>query len=460
MSSDDVRELYRNFDQFHPWVKKLLVTVTYGSGGSKGEMNSAWMDHTIAVNLKAMPTVRGRLVGMLSREEVKQWDQCFEKINLDAYLDSDQYSESQKTDLRKDLWARKWAVSMLQRLEDDETDEQWRTDHPEPPLAPLEGDPASGENDEAGRGASLPPTGVQELTGLKEQLLGGRPPTEEEGREEVNPTAPRETLEDVEQPSQEVEPVNTESEALVSPAFIKTGEELFAWCKQARERIRQTTKNPIELHQISQFTTVLEELISFLKLGREGKVQARMLQYESLYWLGRMREPNPGGRGKRSEPPLTAYEIKLASLLSALSEEQFYKRLEKAEKEGALGIEIFKIKSSKGNKPQSRLRFPEDVRKNSESTSSTNGTNDATEEDMKRQREWEVEPLRRIVIDFLGNELWYLNQEGIKALGDDPQIRETLPGMKDKLKLCLDRVCEYIQANEGQTSERAGAPSN
>jgi hypothetical protein len=438
-AGDDVRSLYRNFDQFHPWVKKLLVTVTYGSGGSKGEMNSAWMDHTIAVNLKAMPTVKGRLVGMLSREEVKEWDQCFERINLDAYLDSDQYSESQKNDLRKDLWARKWAVSMLQRLEDDESDEQWRKDHPEPPPAPLQGDPASGENDEAGRGASLPPAGVQELTGLKEQLLGGRPP-ENEGRGEVVPTAPRETLEDSEQASQELEPVNADSADLVDPNYIKGAEQFLASLDAARLRLH--SDDPRDAEKVSDYGNVLVAVAHALRLGPELEFEGKALRFSALQRFAELTEPQHPGRGNKSEITLSKHEQNLVSLLRKLTKDEFNKRLEEAHKNLNLSEATFAIKSGSGNKISRKRRFT----KNADATSSGNESmNGATQADANHQREWEVEPMRRIVIDFIGNELWYLNQEGVKALGDDPQIRDNLPAMADKLKLCIDRVCDYIQ---------------
>jgi hypothetical protein len=426
-AGDDVRSLYRNFDQFHPWVKKLLVTVTYGSGGAKGEMNSAWMDHTIAVKLNAMPTVKDRLVGSLSREEVKEWDQCFERINLDAYLDSDQYNDAQKTNLRQDLWARKWAVTMLQRLEDDEADEQWRKDHPEPPL---EGDPASGENDEAGRGASLPPPGVQELTGLKEQLLGGRPPVEEEGRGEV-PTAPRETLEDSEQTSQELEPVN--EGGLLDPNFIKTAEHFLASVDAARLRLRESD-NVSDAQHVSSYGDVLEAVARALQLGPELEYEGKALRFSALQRFGELIEPKKTGRGHKSEVSLSKREQNLVSLFRKLSKEEFETRLERAKKNQDLSEATFAIKSGSGNKTSRIGRLP----KTTATTSSANGTQTGvTQKD-------DAAALRRMVADFLGNELWYLNL-GVDTLAADPQIRDNLPGMKDKLKLCLDRVCERIQ---------------
>jgi hypothetical protein len=134
-------------ENYANWVKKLLLLNLFSPGSGP-----SWMDHRFLINRQ----FQGQTVGTLSREVITELrTQWVEKAA--SYLEKDEYTDEWKQSLHKDLEAIKWAGICLDRLVDYDANVVSAMDPP--PRAPLEGDPASQENDEVGRGASLEPAG-------------------------------------------------------------------------------------------------------------------------------------------------------------------------------------------------------------------------------------------------------------------------------------------------------------
>jgi hypothetical protein len=224
-------------ENYAPWVKKLLVLKLFSAGSGP-----SWMDHTLLIHRER----KGQMVGTLEREVITEMRTRWFEMAL-PYLDNPSVSDKDRAALRKDLEAVKWAAICLDRLVEYDAGMM-----PEMP-APLEGDPASGENDEAGRGATLEPAGNQKDLELQFAQVRDQAPQsatfaiEEEGQPQpaLPPLAPLSRAQDSEappEPSTEQELFAVNSEGAMERITLKQGARwLVDKCQAAYERLEGET---------------------------------------------------------------------------------------------------------------------------------------------------------------------------------------------------------------------------
>lgn len=327
---------------YAPWVKKMLVLKLFSPGSG-----TAWMDHQLLIHRER----RGQVLGTLERETITEMRAKWLELAL-PYLESDSVSPSDKEKLRKDIEALKWAAICLDRL--NEYDAQaWS-----PEAEPLEGDPASGENDEARRGATLEPAGNEK--DLELQFAEVVPPhsvtfeVEEQSQPEsaLPPAAPlsARAQEDSEAPEPSTERdldgnlfVQNPDGAMRLASFRESAVWLVAQCQAAYDRMERVT-DLREVENIVHAQQLANDWAVEIKADQLVRDRLNAILVRSLRRLGQIRAGfrkngslKRGKGGKQLFVGLDPNVLRQSDKLARIEEdEDFEKRLSAKLKSGEL----------------------------------------------------------------------------------------------------------------------------
>lgn len=338
-----MKEAYPNFDSYAPWVKKLLVLKLFDSGRPQG----SWMDHQLLIHRER----KGQMVGSLERDEITEMrSKWFEMAT--PYLENPSVSDKDRAALRKDLEAVKWAAICLDRLIDYDAESTLTTevakdsqDNPFVPDAPIEGSPASGENDEARRGETLepnlemkfaevaaqaPPVAEFEVSGEQSQQEPAPPP--------VAPLAR----------AQDSEARESSTGELVDPAFIQTREQFVEACHTVAHRIAET-ESLWEAKRLSGMGEILRALASTMQLGKEFELYGKALRLRAYYRAAQLQQ-NKQTNGEK------IFDERLLQDLRKIAEDKFEEVLSQGVEKGNLTDKMFRVSASKSRTAMARNR--------------------------------------------------------------------------------------------------------
>lgn len=301
------------------------------------------MDHVLQVHRER----KGMPVGSLDRETITEMSTKWFEMAL-PYLENPAVADGEKAKLRKDLDAVKWAGICLTRLvEHDELTPLTL----EPDKKEMQGDPASGENDEAKRGETLESAGNERDLELAFAHVANQQPQSAEfeisGEQSQQPEPPAPPplapLSSSAQPDSEAEDFSTAD--LLDPRFVQTAEDFMHVCEHAGERLNEA-QSMSEVARLGNLGEVLRALAGAIGLGKEFELLGKAMRFRAYYkaaQMGALREPGRPRNGVEPEPqPFTEYERKIMSWLSHLEFEDFARILEEAIKDGTLGEKTFK----------------------------------------------------------------------------------------------------------------------
>lgn len=304
--------------QYAPWVKKLLVLKLFSPGSG-----TAWMDHQLLIHRER----RGQVLGTLEREVITEMRSKWLELAL-PYLESENVSAGDREKLRKDIDAVKWAGICLDRLNEYDAN-AWS---PEP--EPLEGDPASGENDEARRGETLEPVGNEKDPELQFEVREQSQP-----KLALPPAAPLSRAQD----SEADEPSTRE---VVDPAFIHTREQFVEACHTVAQRISET-ENLWEAKRLSGMGEILRALASTMQLGKEFELWGKALRLRAYYRAAQLQQ-NEQTNGEK------IFDERLLRDLKNLPENEFEQILAAAVEKGNLADKMFRVSASESTRAMAR----------------------------------------------------------------------------------------------------------
>lgn len=426
----DIPRLFPNFDQYNPWVKKLLTVGLYSPGGGKQGANKAWMDTKIFLFKEA----QGRLVGSLSREEVQKFRGTLSeqgRIQLDTRQDIRQDIRQKCED---DLWAVKWAGISLDRLIENEEDERWRQGSepfPTPPAAPAMAEPTPQPEPEPV--VEAPPPPAPEPKEQEELPL-------ENDRGPEGATVTMEDQDASEESSTEVVEIKAD---LMDPTYITSEMRGLMVLDAARQKLFETD-DVEQAAKIGDLGKMIEALAASARLGQELEYEGKALHFSALYRVGKLLGQQPTGRPrleeKRPKQIFNDSTLRLISTLMKHEETDFQWLLEEGIQKRTLSEATFKL--DKPNKsrgiPHDHDKSPKSREKKAKSTKSPNGQQTMSALDP-------LNPMRHIILflaDYKANMSWYVPH----VMAQHPLVVENLAAVVDQLERFVVDLCAEIRS--------------
>jgi hypothetical protein len=340
-----MKEVYPNFDSYAPWVKKLLVLKLFDGGNSRG----SWMDHQLLIHRER----KGQLVGSLERDVISEMRAKWFEMAL-PYLESPNVTDQDKTKLRKDVDAIKWAGICLDRL--IEHDESQPLNGGVPPVDtqanPFDAPATEAETEPAGNEKDLDLQFAQ-LKAQTAPVAGFEIGEQSQPEPALPPVAPLSSAQD-----SEAEEFSTAD--LLDPRFVQTVEDFVHVCQKAGERL-DSSESINEVLRLGNAGEVLRAIASAIGLGKEFEVLGKALRFRAYYkaaQMGALREPGRPVNGAEPQP-FTEYERKIISWVSRFEHEDFLRILEEAIEDGTLGEKTFKPAPAQKKKAASQSKAEE-----------------------------------------------------------------------------------------------------
>lgn len=319
-------------ESYSPWVKKLLIAGLYNPGNEP-----VWADHCLLIHKER----RDQLLGSLEREVILEMRDKW--IPMAApYLENPAVSDGDRKKLEKDMHAVKWAGICADRYADYVAQEEWRAkqpqdtqDNPFVPDAPLEGTPASGEDDEARRGPSLEPDFEPAGNEKDLELLFNK----------VTSQAPQGVEFEVSEKEQSEASEPTTAD-LVDPAFIRTREQFIAACELANQRIHEA-EDIWDLKREIAVSEMYEALAHTARMSKQSELLAKSVRFRAYFKAARLQHTN-------GQKVFDETEERFMHDLAKLAEEVFEQLLEDGVKNGNLAEKLFRVSGSKSTKATPR----------------------------------------------------------------------------------------------------------